>query len=367
MIRFDHQVGSKPSTLQEKAIQEAYTQIYAFVQACPGDHFVFTSSGAEAVNHAVFSAYLDIARKTGKNHFLCGELDEAPAILALTRLQELGCVFQMVPANSEGVITKEAVQEMITPRTAFLSLSGANGLTGTIQPTQEIGELCKQRGILFHLEASHLLGRVPFTLHESGADVVTFEGEAAGTGGLFLREGKELSPLILGGNEQGGMRGGKVASSALIELGRSAHEKKQLVDHVCMEVARLKAMFERLLKEKLPGVRILFEQSERLPDITCAQFAGITSDALAFVLKQKGVLATFGGGRFQHLMHLLKACGLSAPEYHTGLSFGFSPRVTQENILIGVEKIVDAVSSLTPVSHHIFTMQDPSGGSDALS
>ena len=191
---FNHQLGGRLLPLQERALREAFLMLYAFAGAKKEDHFIFTSSGAEAVNHAVFAAYLDITRKTGKNHFLCSILDEAPTIMSMNRLNELGCVFQMIPSINEGRVTVKDVAEMITPRTALLSISWANGLTGVIQPLTEISALCKDRGILFHVDATHTLGKGDFSFQESGADLLTFNGPSGGMGGLFIRSGIEISP-----------------------------------------------------------------------------------------------------------------------------------------------------------------------------
>ncbi len=173
-IHFNYQMGIPSTPLQQRAIREAYLSLYAFCGASKEDHLIFTSSGAEAVNHVIWATYVDVTRKTGKNQFLCSNLDEAPTIMAMSRLQECGCLFHMVPSTPYGYVTAKEVAEKITPRTALLSLSWANGLTGVIQPVAEIAELCHERGILFHVDATHVLGKGDFTIEESGADFLTF-------------------------------------------------------------------------------------------------------------------------------------------------------------------------------------------------
>ena len=301
-------------------MREAYAALYALVEAKKADHFIFTSSGAEAVNHAVFAAYLDITRKTGKNHFVCGSIDEAPAIMSMSRCHELGCVHEMAPANREGVVTAKAVAEALTPRTAMVSISWANGLTGVVQPVAEIAEVCRERGVLFHVEATHVLGNGYFTLESSGADLLSFEG------GLFIREGVEISPFIVGGNEQAHMRAGEVDQPRLAALGKEAEEKVRFRDHLCMETARLRDRFEELVGTPL------FAKSERLPHISAHLFPGVTSDALLYVLERKGGRGSFGGNRLQHLQHILTACGIEEPFSHCGLSFQFNDRTTEAEV-----------------------------------
>lgn len=351
-IRFNQQLTEGPTPLQERALREAYLALYTFVGAKKEDHFIFTSSGAEAVNHAVLATYLDVTRKTGKNHFLCGALDEAPAIMAMSRLQELGSVFQMVPACDSGYITQKKLIEMITPRTAMLSLSWGNGLTGVIQPLAALVEVCQERGVLLHIDATHVLGKGEFTLEGSGADLMTFGGPCGGMGGIFIRSGMEISPLILGGREQGNMRGGPLCVSALLECAQWAKEEQAHTDHYGIEIARLRSLFEERICAQT-SARVLFSEQVRLPHITSFLFPGISTDLHLYTLTQKGVWATSGGNHLQHLVHILKGCGIGEPECHTGLSFGFSAQTTEEEIEKGAEIIVHTVGQLQKYSKHL--------------
>ncbi|MCH9625611.1 MAG: Cysteine desulfurase IscS [Chlamydiales bacterium] len=341
------------SSLQHRAIIEAYTHLYALVGASKEDHFVLTSSGAEGVNQAIFSAYLEITRKTGKNHFLCLQTDEAPTLIGMSRLQELGCVFQTIPVDAHGRVSQQAVAEMLSPRTAMLSLSLANGLTGVIQPVQEIATLCKERDVFFHVEVTHMLGKGELKLEEIGADVLTFDGPTPGVGGLYLRQGVELAPLIMGGNEQGQLRAGSLNVEALLGLARYAQDALRYADHYCMEVARLKALFEELILQALPTARVLFQDQERVPHITSVLFPGIVSEMLLYKLSQKGCKATFGGNTFQYLTHILKACGIEEPACHSGLSFSFSHKTTEGEVESQAALVIEAVQSLTKYSQHL--------------
>ncbi|MFZ0565248.1 MAG: aminotransferase class V-fold PLP-dependent enzyme [Chlamydiales bacterium] len=359
-IHFDSHVSAAASkTVLEKMIpflgvrkiapsilKEAYQAIYDLVGAKAENHFIFTSSGAEAVNHAVFAAYLDIARKTGKNHFITSNVDEAPAIMAMGRLQEMGCVYEMAQAEKEGRVTLGSIADAITPRTAMLSLSWANGLTGVVQPVYEIAELCRDRGILFHVEATHVLGKEGYTLESSGADILTFNGEELHaprrTGGLFIRSGIEISPMIMGGEEQGGMLGGSIDGAGLIGLAQACKEILASSDALAIEGARLRNRFETLVGEGTA----LFKQSERLPNITAMIFPPVVSETLLYRLNVRGVFATAGGGHFQQIRHILKASGIEAPFCHSGLSFAFSQDTTEKEIERGAAIINEEVIKL---------------------
>ncbi|MEZ5315161.1 MAG: aminotransferase class V-fold PLP-dependent enzyme [Chlamydiales bacterium] len=329
-------------------LKEAYTILYNLVGANKEDHFIFTSSGAESVNHAVLATYLDVTRKTGKNHFISGVVDEAPAIMAMSRLTDLNCTYVTAPVDRFGQISAQAVMETLTPRTAMVSLSWANRLTGVIQPVAEIGELCRDRGIVFHVDATHVLGKGEYTLEASKADLLTFDGFIDGTGGLFMRAGVEMSPLILGGNEQAQMRAGRINLAGLHMLAKAAQEAMRFCDHFGLEVARLRNQFEEIIG---PG---LFFEKTRLPHISAHIFSGVTSDALLYLLNRRGIdHATFGGNHLQHLMHILRECGVEGQDIHSGLSFSFSHDITQKDIEKTAKETLEVVKHLRSLSHEL--------------
>lgn len=338
------------------ALKEARQALCDLVGTQKEHYFIFTSSGAEAVNHAILAAYLDITRQTGKNHFIASQLDEAPAIMAMDRLKQLGCVFQMAPAGPHGYVTARAVAETITPRTALISLSWANALTGVIQPVAEIAAICKERGIRFHVDASHVLGKGAYTMEASGADLLSFNGESFfgpnGSGGLFIKAGVEISPLIMGGDEQGQLRGGRFNPRTLIELGQAARAAIDLTDQMSLETARLRSRFESLILENVKEARVLFAEEERLPHLSALLFPGAASDALLYLLHQKGVFATSGGGGIQQMAPLLKACHIPEPDCYCGLSFAFSHLTTEEEIEEGAHIISEVVHQVQYIAGH---------------
>lgn len=345
-----HQVGQEAYP----AIEQSLKSVYSLLGAGPEDSFVFTSSGAEAVNQAIFSSYLNVTLSTGKNHFLVGHADEAPALMSINRLEKMGCVGKMIDASPEGIITSEMVAEALSPRTALLSLSWANGLTGVIQPVKEIAQLCKERGVLFHLDATHVLGRLFYQLDEIGPDFLTFNGDhlhaPQGTGGLLIRSGVSVSPLIAGGLEQGGLRAGSMNVPALVALGVAARETEEARDLVCTEVARLRDQFEAGIQAVLPDSVIFFKDSERLPHCTAIGFPGIANEALLYALNRKNVFASIGGGSFQQIALVLIAAGIPASLAHTAIHFSLSRYNHEEEIERAITLISEAVQLLKKCS-----------------
>lgn len=346
-----HQMGQE----LYPAMQESYKAIYAMLGAKEGAGFVFTSSGAEAVNQVFLSTYLDVSQSSGKNQFIAANVDEAPALMSIGRLEHLGCLGKMALAGAQGMVSVEALGDAISPRTALISLSWANGLTGVIQPVAEISKLCEQRGIPFHLDATHVLGKLFYDLDEIKPTFVTFNGSQLhapkGTGGLYIREGVKCSPFVVGGIEQGGKRAGSFDVAALIALGQASLETLETRDLLCTEVARLRDKLETNIHDGFPEAQILLKDvQERLPHCTAIAFPGIANEALLYALNRKGVYASIGGGCFQQLALILAASGVSDILAHTAVSFSLSRETTEDEIDNASEIICEAAKRLRKLS-----------------
>ncbi len=339
------------------ALIQSYKTIYEAIGAKERDQFVFTSSGAEAVNQVVMSVYKDVTVQSGKNQFLTSVLDEAPAIMATGRLDQLGCVAKMIPAAPQGYVTAEAFAETISPRTAMVSLSWASGMTGVIQPLKEIAALCKQRGIFLHVDATHILGKLYYDLEDVGADYITFNGDQLhapkGTGGLYIRYGVKCSPLISGSSDQAGMRGASINMPGLVSLATAAKEAIDCRDLVCTEVARLRDKLEQGILRIYPKATVCFNDQERLPNCSAIIFPGIINESLLYALNRKGVYASIGGGVFQQLGLLLQACGIDEKLAQCAISFSLSRYTTDEEIDEAIKIIEECTKSLHKISQEI--------------
>lgn len=340
------------------AIEESLRSIYTLLDAKETETVVFTSSGAEAVNHVFQAVYHDVTRLTGKNQFMASNLDEAPALMTIGRLEEWTCVGKMVQANASGKVTPDAVHEMINPRTALVSISWANGLTGVINPIAEISTLCKEKNVLFHVDATHILGKLYFQLGDIAPAFMTFNGDhlhaPKGTGGLYIKEGVKCSSFILGGMDQGGKRAGVLNVPGLVGLGEAAKEALDARDLVCTEVARLRDFFEAEILSQVKHSHVFFQEQERLPHISAIAFPGITNEALLYALNRKGVYASIGGSNFQQLGLLLTASGIHESLAYSAISFSLSRETTEEDVSRAVEIIVECVSKLRKLSAQFF-------------
>ena len=216
--------------------------------------------------------------------------------MAVNRLEEHGCVGKMAKANSSGFVSSDSVLNEMTPRTALVSMSWANGLTGVINPVGEISTICQERGVKLHLDATHILGKLYFDLNDIGADYITFGGDVLhapkGTGGLYIKSGGKCRALIR--RQTNGARPVLLMFPPLQPSDRLAKEALDARDLLCTEVARLRDRFESGIADGFSDAFFAFQKMERLPHCTTIAFPGIANEALLYALNRKNIFASIG-------------------------------------------------------------------------
>ena len=271
--------------------------IYALLGAGPEDRFAFTSSVADSTNKILLSHYLESVHETGRNHLLTLPGLENSTQSVLKKLQLLGCAVKPLPLNAQGQLTRDALVQSIGPRSSLLTLSWAHGLTGVIQPIDEIAAVCKEHGISLHVDATFVLGKLFFRFQDLDVDYLSFDGvllgAPPGTGGLLVRgavpfESGQTPPL-----------------HGLKALVHTLDEWMHHFDHLSTETARLRSRLENGIASALPEAKVLLENVERLPNTAVIAFPGIASEALVYLLQRKGIYASCGGGDFPSLSSLL--------------------------------------------------------------
>ncbi len=336
---------ASPHQMGQDLYEETKTSlksIYSSLGALENDSFCLTSGSAENSSQIFFSHYLESVRETGKNHFLISALEEAPPILALNRLENFGCFGKMIPVNGYGHLDMATFKQLLTPKTSLVSLSWANGLTGVIQPLDEIMTLCQEKEISLHIDVSTALGKLFFRFQDLTCDFMTFDGEKIhspkGIGGIFIKDKVAFSPLIAHAPHHN--------IPALCGLKVAIDKTSEQFDFMGTEIVRLRDKLEKTLQAELPDITIFFKDSHRLPHVTAIGFPGAHHEALLFLLHRQGVYASMGGGFSQRLSHLLKNCGIADYLASCALSFSLSYDTTEEEIDHAAQVIISSVKKL---------------------
>lgn len=347
-----YQMGRDSTTLEVR-----YQALYDLVGASLEDSCVLTSSGAEAVNQALWSVFLQKAKKEGKCHFVASCLEDAPTMQMMQRLEEFGCYVKIAPVTSSGEIDLGELKSLIGPRTAALSVTMADALTGILQPISEISAICQEKKTLLHVDASYAIGKLYLSFKDLGVDYLSFSGDKIhalkSSGALFAKAKSPLSPLILGGTEQAGLRGGALDLPSFMALSAAAAQAELFIDRLSLETARLRDLLESKLVERVAGAKALFKEHLRLPNVALLSFPGVHAEALLYLLGKKGICASNGGFFHPPLAKILQAMEVKAPFLETAVSFALSRYTTADEIAKAADLIAETALHLQSISSQV--------------
>lgn len=285
-----------------------------------GDLFFPARGRAEANFQVLLSTYIDYVRETGRTQLLAPEDDHCSILEGIKRLEKLEVSGKSVALNQYGQVTRDAVEAVLRPRTAMLSLSWADELTGVIQPIFDIAALCQEKGVRLHVDATSIVGKLYFHFADMGIDFLTLNE------GTLVRKGAILSPLYFE----------ECPQKADLKLLQKQVEK---TDQMCLEIARLRDMLEAELVRLIPGCQIIFQEADRLPNCSAFAIPGIYGETLLSQLQKRKVEVTTGGGR---LCQRLLACGVDPLIAHSAVSLALSLETSEEDILRLLRAIADS-------------------------
>ncbi|RKH71939.1 cysteine desulfurase family protein [Corallococcus aberystwythensis] len=322
----------------------------ARVLGCEPKEITFTASGSEADALALMGAYA--ARPVKERRRVVSTTVEHPAALgALTQLEKDGAQVVRLSPASDGRVPLESVLEALTPDTALCSLMWANNETGVLQPVAETARACRQRGILFHTDAVQAAGKVPLTLREVDADLLSLSahkfGGPQGVGVLVVRKGVDVRALTPG-HQEGGRRGGTqnvpYAEALALALELASADQSE----TAARVAALRDTFEQQVLQHLPGVTVNGALAPRVPNTSNLRFDGVEGEALLMALDLEDIRVSSGAACASGTLspsHVLRAMGLTPAEARGSLRFSLGPSTTRAE----VERVVEALRTHVPL------------------
>ncbi|MEW6432493.1 MAG: cysteine desulfurase family protein [Myxococcota bacterium] len=338
-----HQVGRRA----RKRLDAAREAVAQRLGALPRE-IVFTGSGSEAAALAVLGAFR--ARKDSSRRKVVTTGIEHPCVLgAATRLEQDGATVVRVPCGPDGVVRLDDVLAELTPDTALCSVMWVNNETGCIQPAPDVARACMKRGIVFHCDAVQAVGKLPATLRECPADLLSFSahklGGPAGVGVLVNRRGVPVAALSPGHQEDG--RRGGTPSTALAEalalaLGHAFDAREATV----ARVGALRDRFEREVLAALPGTVVNGAGAPRVANTSNLRFTGVDGEALLIALDLRGICVSSGAACASGSLspsHVLKAMGLDSAQAQASLRFSLGEGSTDDEVTRVVAALVEAV------------------------
>jgi cysteine desulfurase len=320
--------------LSDGAVVAAREQVAALVGCTPAE-IVFTSGGTESLNHAVRGVWEAFP---AKRHLVATAV-EHPAVRALVAWwRAMGGEATDVGVDGEGRLDLAALEAAMRPDTALVAVMAANNESGVIFPVVEAGRIAKASGALFLVDATQAMGKVPVDAAALGADLLSLSGHKfhgpKGTGLLMIRRGVRLKPLMLGGSQERGRRGGTENVPGLVGLGKAAELALQRLPEMD-RVRALRDRFESELAARISGIHFHGAGAERLPNTSLAGFAGLEGEALQLRLSELGICVSTGSAcstGMREPSHVLRA--MAVPDFfaHGTVRFSLGRATTEDQI-----------------------------------
>jgi cysteine desulfurase len=338
------------------AIKTAMEKIYAGIQANRKDSVVITSCATESNNWVLKSVYFEYILTGRKNHIIISEV-EHPSIIATAKfIESMGCKVTYLPINSEGLIDAQSVRDNITSKTALVSVMWANNETGAIFPVQEIGEICAEHKVLFHTDAVQAIGKLPVSVQQFNVDYLTFSAHKfhgpKGVGALYMKNGKELMPLLHGGSQMGGHRSGTLNVAGIVGMGKAMEEAVDALDFEMSDIRELRDEFEDALLE-IKDTFVVTPRNKRTPNTILISFRGIEGESMLWDLNRAGIAASTGSACASEDLEansVMEAIGADEDLAHTAIRFSLSRYTTKEELDYTLEAVKKAVKRLREIS-----------------
>lgn len=339
-------------------IAEARRKCAALVGGKP-ESIVFTSGGSEG-NSLVFAGLIEHLKAKGRTHIVTTLLEHASVIHATEYMQRQGFTVEYLRPDSNGIISAESVQCALKPNTGLVSVMYVNNELGTTQPIKAIGEVCRKAGVLFHSDCVQAAGYDYIHAGEFHIDFLTVSGHKLhapmGTGFLYARDKSLLRPIIFGGQQEFGLRGGTENVAGISALGEACAASLRKMMALRTHIFSLnKTLFNVLSREKTLSSIVHVncpaqkgsEQFNR--KIISFQIDGIEADSLILLLDTKQVCVSAGSACSSGLKtgnRVLRAAGVSAAKARETIRVSLSQYTSHEDIRAFVSLLGESVRVL---------------------
>lgn len=340
----------------KEVLEQARADIAAVIGAEPRE-ITFTSGGSEADNQAILSAAA-LGQKTGKRHIISTAFEHHAVLHTLEKLQKEGFAVTLLDVHRDGLVVPEELEAAIRDDTCLVTVMYANNEIGTIQPIRKLGEICRRRGVLFHVDAVQAVGHIPVNVKADNIDMLSASGHKfhgpKGVGFLYVKKGIRLSSLIEGGAQERGKRAGTENVPGIAAMAEALKEADCGMAENMIRISALRDKLIRGLKE-IPHSALNGDEARRLPGNVNFCFEGIEGESLLLLLDDKGICASSGSACTSGSLdpsHVLLAIGRVHDVAHGSLRLTLGRDNTPEDvetIIASVKDVVAYLRSFSPV------------------
>lgn len=325
-----------------RVIETARAQVAELIGAHTTE-IIFTSCATESNNAAIHAAL----KATGKQHIVTSQTEHSSVLNCCRAWEQEGVRITYLPVDRDGLLNLGDLEEAVTNETAVVSLMWANNETGVLFPVEAIGEICHARGVLVHCDAVQAAGKVEIDVRKVPVDYLSITGHKfnapKGVGALYVRRKAPFVPMIHGGHQEKGRRGGTETVPLIVGLGRAAELARRNLPHYDKTVRPLRDKLENAILGSIPNTELNGHRTQRLANTSNITFHGVESEALLILLDQEGVCASSGSACLadsEEPSHVVKAMKPDSVASRQMVRFSVGP----ENTLDEIKKVVRAVN-----------------------
>lgn len=326
-----------------KAIDAARAEVAALIGAKPGE-IVFTSGATESNNLAVKGAAAAHERKG--RHVVVSEVEHFSVLNALLPLRNRGFEVTAVKVDGDGAVDPGDVRRAIRPDTILVSVIHANAEIGSLEPVEEVGRIARERGVLFHTDATASAGHVPLDVDRAGADLVTLSAHnfygPKGAGALYVRDGVRIDSLLDGGFQEMGLRAGTENVPGIVGMGAAAAIAAREMGEWEVRLRRLERRLREGISSSVPHLHFTGHPTHRLPGHVSFWVEFAEGESLLLFLNVHGVMAASGSACSSNLKgrdeedlvasHVLRAIGVPSDICTGSITFSMGKGNTEQEV-----------------------------------
>jgi cysteine desulfurase len=341
----------------EGGVDVAREQIAKLIGARDPKEIVFTSGGTEAINLAL-KGVVEMYREKG-NHIVTTTIEQRATLDVCKRLERQGVEVTYVPVGRDGLVDVEAVRAALTDKTILISIMFANNEIGTIQPVAALGKLAKEKGIIFHTDATQAVGKIPVDVEAMGIDLLSATAHMLygpkGVGALYVRRKNprvRIAPMVDGGGHERGMRSGTVPVPLVVGFGKAAEICREGMVEESKRLAALRDRLQEQIVSKVDEAYVNGHPTLRLPHNLNISFAYVEGESVLMGLNKEAALASGSACTSATLepSYVISALGVDSELAHSSIRFGLHRFSTEEEVDFVARKTVEVILRLREMS-----------------
>jgi cysteine desulfurase len=318
-----------------QGLETARGQVASLV-GCAEAELNFTGGGTEAINTAIRGL---LAARSPRRRIVTSTVEHSATRELCQQLAREGAEVVEIPVDLEGVLGWDAFEKALDDQTALVTTLWANNETGVLFPVERIAAACRAKRVPFHCDATQAVGKIPVNAHELGFDVMSFAAHKfygpKGVGGLYVRRGVRVSPLIIGGPQERGRRGGTENLPGVVGMGAAAQVAAARLESDRPRVEKLRNRLEAGLLERIEQARVNGSTAQRLPNTTNIGFARLEAEAILLLLSEQGICASAGAACSSGSLepsHVLRAMNVPDIHAHGAVRFSLGRYNTEQEV-----------------------------------